>query len=300
MPSVQPRTRYTAAPSPPSKTVSGDAHRIPGERRIYACRPKTARRSPSSPRARRAASCLQLDDRLDGRALESNLVDALEERELVLDALVFEHHHHVLASDRALQLLPVELVSLDLVPRAFLPREGLGALAVAAAEARRDQIGQPAALHESLVLDALEEHLGELHRLLEADPDDRRLRVAAQLEAVAEAGAEGDNVLERAAQLDSDRVLDGADLEREVVVGKLEERAVRRVLVTNGRLAEGVACHVVRDVRAHEHRAIGAQLLADDIGDEHDAVLVKVNALDGREALGARGSGRLDGGHHRL
>eukprot|EP00966_Prymnesium_polylepis_P060111 1394526-Prymnesium_polylepis.1 len=86
MPSVQPRTRYTAAPSPPSKTVSGDAHRIPGERRIYACRPKTARRSPSSPRARRAASCLQLDDRLDGRALESNLVDALEERELVLNA----------------------------------------------------------------------------------------------------------------------------------------------------------------------------------------------------------------------
>mmetsp|Transcript_3951 Transcript_3951/g.10382 ORF Transcript_3951/g.10382 Transcript_3951/m.10382 type:complete len:422 (-) Transcript_3951:19-1284(-) len=302
MPSVQPRTRYTAAPSPPSKTVSGDAHRIPGERRIYACRPKTARRSPSSPRARRAASCLQLDDRLDGRALESNLVDALEERELVLDALVFEHHHHVLASDRALQLLPVELVSLDLVPRAFLPREGLGALAVAAAVAGGDQVGDAAALEERVVADAVVgvEGLAKLDHLLEPNADDRRLGVAAVPKPVDEARADRHNVLERAAQLDSDRVLDGADLEREVVVGKLEERAVRRVLVTNGRLAEGVACHVVRDVRAHEHRAIGAQLLADDIGDEHDAVLVKVNALDGREALGARGSGRLDGGHHRL
>mmetsp|Transcript_26239 Transcript_26239/g.69568 ORF Transcript_26239/g.69568 Transcript_26239/m.69568 type:complete len:435 (-) Transcript_26239:82-1386(-) len=295
MPSVQPRTRYTAAPSPPSKTVSGDAHRIPGERRIYACRPKTARRSPSSPRARRAASCLQLDDRLDGRALESNLVDALEERELVLDALVFEHHHHVLASDRALQLLPVELVSLDLVPRAFLPREGLGALAVAAAEARRDQIGQPAALHESLVLDALEEHLGELHRLLEADPDDRRLRVAAEPETVREARAQGDDVLERTAQLGAGDV--GA--RRHGEVGRVEElaplEALGRVRAADRRLSEVALGHLVRHVGAHQHRHghvpiagdallhLRLQKVRDEDGLEL-AALLELDALDERDA----------------
>ena len=52
--------------------------------------------------------------------------------------------------------------------------------------------------------------------------------------------ADGHNVLERAAQLDADRVLDGADLERGVVVRELEERAVGVVGVANGRLAEGV------------------------------------------------------------
>ena len=84
------------------------------------------------------------------------------------------------------------------------------------------------------------EHLAELDHLLEADADDRRLRVPAVPEAVAEAGADRDDVLERAAQLDAHRVLHGAHLERRAVEGELEEVAVGLVDVADRRLAEGV------------------------------------------------------------
>merc|ERR1712206_25965 len=47
---------------------------------------------------------LQLDDRLNGSALERNLMDALEEWELIRNALILEHNHHVLGRDGALQL----------------------------------------------------------------------------------------------------------------------------------------------------------------------------------------------------
>ena len=63
-------------------------------------------------------------------------------------ALGLEHGGNVLGGDGALQLLAVEQLGLDLVPRALALGEGLGALAVAPAEACQattQQVGAPEA-----------------------------------------------------------------------------------------------------------------------------------------------------------
>ena len=106
-----------------------------------------------------------------------------------------------------------------------------------------DEVSQAAALHEGVVLHAREEHLRELGRLLEAYPDDGGLGVAAQAEAVAEARAERDDVLERAAQLDARHVVDGADAEGGAVEKLLEDLAVGLALEADRRLAELVLGH---------------------------------------------------------
>mmetsp|Transcript_49125 Transcript_49125/g.122032 ORF Transcript_49125/g.122032 Transcript_49125/m.122032 type:complete len:270 (+) Transcript_49125:198-1007(+) len=183
--------------------------------------------------SQRIPACLQFNDLLDRKTLERDLVDTLEERELVRDALGPKDGHDVLARDGALQLLPIELGSLDFIPSAFLPSEGLGALAIAAAKARGDKIGEAAALHESVVLDAREKHLGELGGFLQTDTDDGRLRVPTQLQPVAEAGPQGNDVLERAAEFDASDVVDASDAERGAVEHCLERVTVGLDLVSD-------------------------------------------------------------------
>merc|ERR1711957_623247 len=90
----------------------------------------------------------------------------------------------------------------------------------------------------SHILHAQEEHLGKLGRLLETYPDDGGLGVAPQPKAVAEARAEGDDVLECAAQLDARHVVDGADAEGGAVEKLLEDLAVGLALEADRRLAE--------------------------------------------------------------
>ena len=72
-------------------------------------------------------------------------MDLAHEREVLLLARRLDAGHHVLGRARALQLLAVELLRLDHVPRlgrALLLAlgEDVGALAVAPAEARRDLV----------------------------------------------------------------------------------------------------------------------------------------------------------------
>eukprot|EP00962_Isochrysis_galbana_P032370 scaffold10623_cov139-Isochrysis_galbana.AAC.3 len=76
--------------------------------------------------------CSQLDNGFGVLALEGNLVDAGEEREVGLELLVLEHGHDVLGGDGALQLLAVELRLLNVIPRSLALCKGLGARAVAA------------------------------------------------------------------------------------------------------------------------------------------------------------------------
>ena len=63
------------------------------------------------------ASVVDLDDGLAGGALEGDLEDLAHEREVLLLARRHDAGHHVLGRARALQLLPVELLGLDDVPR---------------------------------------------------------------------------------------------------------------------------------------------------------------------------------------
>ena len=91
------------------------------------------------------ASLVDLDDGLALRALEGDRVDLAHEREVLLLARRLDAGHHVLGSARALQLLAVELLRLDHVPRLgrsllLALGEDVGALAVAPAEARRDLV----------------------------------------------------------------------------------------------------------------------------------------------------------------
>lgn len=76
---------------------------------------------------------------LGARALEGDGVHRAEQRELRLELVRRDDRHELLARHRALELLAVEHLFLDLTPGALAlrAREGLGALAVAPAEAPR-------------------------------------------------------------------------------------------------------------------------------------------------------------------
>lgn len=93
-------------------------------------------------------------DRVDRRALKRDLVDLREEGELGLHPLHLEHVVHLLGRERALQLLPLEDLPLDVVERlgAARRRVRLGALAVAAAVAGGDEVRDAARLEERVVL----------------------------------------------------------------------------------------------------------------------------------------------------
>merc|ERR1719364_383792 len=116
---------------------------------------------------------------------------------------------------------------------------------------------------------------------------------AAQPEAVAEARAERDDVLERAAQLDARDVVDGADAEGGAVEELLEDLAVGLVLVADRRLAELVLGHFVGDVSAHEHGDVHAvHVLLDEVGDEDGAAVLELDALDEGDRAAALGHTR--------
>ena len=232
-----------------------------------------------------------------------------------------EAGHNVLTGDRALQLLPVQQITLDLGPALAAGREGRRALAVAAAVAGGDEVGDAAALKKRSALHPAEEvatkalhltqadaHDGRLHAGLQPLPDTvaasvsdstaiasiamvgTHLGVAAQAEAVAEASAERDDVLERTAQLDAGHVVDRLYPEG----GPVEEEAPRGggggVSTADGRLAELVLSHLIRHVGTHEHtdRHRRAQRLVDHAGDELRPSGLELDAFDERDRLAPR------------
>merc|ERR1719247_1553723 len=92
-------------------------------------------RLPTSPRRPRKAlgrvAGERVEERREARALEADLVDGAEQRELPLEAVRPDDRHELFTRHRTLQLLAVEQLGLDLGPAALAPRagEGLGALA---------------------------------------------------------------------------------------------------------------------------------------------------------------------------
>eukprot|EP00965_Chrysotila_dentata_P243961 6205707-Pleurochrysis_carterae.AAC.1 len=125
------------------------------------------------------------------------------------------------------------------------------ALAVAAAVAGGDEIGDATALEEGVALDGWEVEGAELLHLHEADAHDGRLGVAAQLKAVAEASAERHHVLERTAQLDARHVRDHVDLEGGAVEALVPQVGAVHVEAADGRLAKLVLRNLIRNVGAH-------------------------------------------------
>lgn len=120
---------------------------------------------------------------------------------------------------------------------------------------RRDQIGHAAALEEGGQLAAGVEDIHEANHLHEAQPDDSRLGVVAQLEAINEASAAGHDVLEGTANLHGISIVH--DHHAEVV--RLEQiaqnLAILLVRAADCRFAEVALSHLVGQVGAHQHGA---------------------------------------------
>ena len=91
-----------------------------------------------------------------------------------------EARHDVLARDGALQLLPIEHAALDLAPGLAARCEGRRALAVAAAVAGGDEVGDAAALKKRAALHPAEEVATEALHLTQADAHDGRLHAGLQ------------------------------------------------------------------------------------------------------------------------
>merc|ERR1719247_1354967 len=133
----------SSPPSPIARTRPSHTSLTPPHRP-----PRRRATRPSRPLVRRVR------DRRERRVLVRDLVHGREERELVLEPLHLEDVVDLLGRQRALQLLAAQQLRLDLVEalRLVRRRKRLRALAVAAAKAGGDEIGDTAALEEGVVL----------------------------------------------------------------------------------------------------------------------------------------------------
>jgi len=117
------------------------------------------------------------------RVLESDVVGRAHERKLRLEPVMRDQRHDLLRRQGALDLLAVEHRRLDLLPGARRAgphaalRESLRALPVATAEARGDEISDPAGLGKDFGLRLGVEVGDEFLHLLEPDANDGSLRV---------------------------------------------------------------------------------------------------------------------------
>ena len=231
---------------------------------------------------------------------------------------VDQHIIHLLARRRALQLLTVQHLRLQLLPRLHLTpsphahllraHEGFRTTHVTTAPAGGDQIRHARALEEGVVLTmtppphlhlhALVEHLGELLHLHETDANQSRLRVRPVAQRVHEARAQRDDVLERAAELHAHGVVH----QRHAEVGGVEQhlellrvvahtvagREGERERLPESGFGELAGGDLIRHVRSAENGAVDVELVVDHAGDQTElAVLVVVHALDARNGVGS-------------
>ena len=236
-------------------------------------------------------------------------MDLVDQGELLEYALLLQHEVGLLARQGALQLLAGEQLLLDSLPSLFagllvhrvgvvridedflpvviveravqlfvemLARKGLGALAIAPTVARGNEIGHTTALHEGVVLDTVEEHLAELGHLAQTDAEEGGFGVAPEVESIDEPGTEGDDVLERAANLGAGHVADVLDAEGRGVVEDEAGQLVggRAKVAGEGRFAHLAERHLRRDVGPHQDAALKvvAHGLLDGAADE-DGIL---------------------------
>lgn len=125
--------------------------------------------------------------------------------------------------------------------------------------------------------------------------DEGSLGVVAHVEGVAEAGAEGDDILESAEDLDGLDVLDEGNAEVTLIEYLVEDGGVFLIAVPDGRLTELAICNLIGDVRATEHGHVNVELVLDDVGHQNDAMFVEVDALDKRNGDGIGGNFSLEG-----
>mmetsp|Transcript_32681 Transcript_32681/g.103636 ORF Transcript_32681/g.103636 Transcript_32681/m.103636 type:complete len:367 (-) Transcript_32681:71-1171(-) len=235
-----------------------------------------ARARPSGAQCRR-----ELHDGLRRLGLEGDLVNCCEQGQPLAEAVLLHHRPDLLRRERALELLAAQELLLDLIPGlgAGPAHKGLCTLAVAAAEACGDEVRDAAALEEGAVLDSRVEVPDEGGHLLKADADHCGLRVAAVVQAVAEARAQRHDVLQRPAQLHARDVVHGPDAEVRAVE-ELHERGLvlGRSVGAQGGLTELALRDLVGDVGAHEHRDVVVQELPENVRAETQLAAFELQA----------------------
>jgi hypothetical protein len=193
---------------------------------------------------------------------------------------LFKNNTDIFGGASALEFLAVKHLLFKLLKGLSRLGKGLGNLSVSSSVAGGDEIGDSGALHKGVLGDVGIKHLGELFHLHETEAHDRGLGVPSIPEAIADAGGDGDDILQRTAQLNAFDVVDGGDDKVRCFKGEFEGVGSGVVLASDGRLAEELLGDFIGDVRTHEHGARDLELLLDFLRDEDEVPLrVKVNAL---------------------
>lgn len=163
---------------------------------------------------------------------------------------------------------------------------------------RRDQIGNAGArLRERLGLDIHKELLRKVLHLQDTNAHDSGLGVVTPAKTIAEASANGHNVLQGTTQADTGHVLNKTHAE----VGRVEQLVPDlRGLATAGPVAdrglrEFVTGHLVGDVGTAQRRARNIERVLDDVGNDANLALVHIHALDHGDGLRIRRQVSLEG-----
>ncbi|GIX66266.1 cell-cycle-associated protein kinase PRP4, putative [Babesia caballi] len=190
-----------------------------------------------------------------------------------------------------LELLPAKHLLLNVVPRLLASVLGKlsGATHIATANAGGDQVRNAGALEDNLLAVVVEELAREVVNLPETQTHDGRLGVAAEAQTVAEAGGNGDGVLDGAEDLDGGDAGHAVDLEVGPVEELLEQQRKLLVLgiVANGGLAELLKGNVGGDVGAGEGQAGHTELALNGVGEADDVTAGELNTLDKADEAGA-------------
>lgn len=217
-------------------------------------------------------------------AFVADLVHRREQWKLVQQSLRFEDAIHLGGSLWSLQLLPVQHLLLQFFNGLSGRRKGLSYLAVPARVAGSDQVGHAAALQEGgFGHVALAEDPGEGDHFHEPQADDGSFGVVAAVEAVAEPGSHGHNVLQSATKFNSVCLSNHLNSKIWSLKKFFEEEAVLHYLAADGGLTELLGSHLIGSVGAHQHTDVNVHLLSDDVRNELQPLRTLVYALQGRQ-----------------
>lgn len=193
---------------------------------------------------------------------------------------------HVVCGRGTLQLLSVQHVLLQLIEGLAGDDVSLSNLAVTTTGAGGNQVSNTARLKESLILDILVEHLGELAHLMQTDTDDGSLGVVTELESINQSSTDSNNVLQGTAEFNANNVFHNVDSERGGMEDVPEEFTISSVPVTNCGLAELLLCDFACNVGSAKDGQANSEGILDHVCDESESILIDVNTLDQGDGLG--------------
>lgn len=219
----------------------------------------------------------------------ADLVDKRHEWEETGCVLHLEEGEDFLGSRRALQHLATQQFLFQVIHGFASSNQCLSNFPIAAANAAGDQVGNPAALKEGLILNRVTgEKFTKSSHLIQAHPDDSCLGVIAHLEAIHNPSSHCDNILQSSTKLHAQQVVDHSDTEVISFDHVFEEFPIGLVNAADGGFAEEFLGDFVGQVGAHHDGHVNGEGFSDHLGGQHDAAALGVEAFDQRDTSGIR------------